>query len=54
MAHPHDDTDDTVTTWRDIADQLTAEQRAILSALERAGDRPDTLLFRFRTPRRAR
>lgn len=48
MADPHDDTDDTVTTWRDMADQLTAEQRAILSALERAGDRPDTLLFTAR------
>lgn len=37
--------DDNASTWRDIADQLTPDQRAELEQYEHAGDEPSTLVF---------
>lgn len=41
--------DNGASTWRDIADQLTGQQRAELEAYEHAGDGADTLLFTARS-----
>ncbi len=40
--------DDIARGWRDIANQLTGQQRAELAALEVKGDEPATLLFTAR------
>ncbi len=43
-----DDHEQTAVTWRDLIDELTADQIGDLERLECQGDSPDTLLFHAR------